>query len=156
MNFIKRRLCPRFFWSVFAFSGLLVRRWAQDGWSVHTGSTLPPSVSSLSLFSFFNYLYNKALLFASCLSPTPSFFYRCLLKRSSSNRDLILLCLFPSVDLCQRVRAAAPAACQPPSWCLYPLPLHPLRLQRRLGLTTRCQTASQEFCLPTWRRWRYL
>lgn len=62
-----------------------------------------------------------------------------------------------SVDLWQKVRVAL-TACRPPSWCLC-LPHRPhhlfLWLHLQLVQTTRSQTANQEYCLPTWRRWRY-
>lgn len=57
-----------------------------------------------------------------------------------------------SADLWQKVRAAAPTACQPPSWCLYPLHLlHLLSLWLQLqpAQTTHSQTANQESYLPT-------
>lgn len=63
---------------------------------------------------------------------------------------------FLTLDLWQRVRAAAATACRPPSWCRCPphLRLH-LWLWLQLAPAPHSQTANQESCLPTWRRWRY-
>lgn len=112
------------------------------------GNTFSLFVSSLSL--------QLSLQFIIFPPPLPLFFHTVNDAVSSDNNDLFIMFFF-SIDLWQRVKAAAPAAFQLPSLSLYPPPLHHPRCPRlQLDQTTPCQTVSQEFCLRTWRTWRYL
>lgn len=136
---------------VWLTSFVSVRRRSQDGMICSYWE----QISSLPFltFSFLSPLFSDSLFLPYPL-PLLLFHMQCSGNDFLNNNDLILLHVSPlPADLWQRVRPAAAAACQPPSWCLCPLHLRlPLWHQFQLAQTTRCRTASQESCLPTWRR----
>lgn len=118
----------------------------QDGCSLHIENRFPRwcflSLSFLLFLFFFLFLIIVMLIRFKLLpgitmtSPFPAFFL--------------------TLDLWQRVRAAAATACRPPSWCRCPPHLRlRLWLWLQLAPAPHSQTANQESCLPTWRRWRY-
>lgn len=119
----------------------------QDGCSLHIENRFPRCCFlSPSLFSFSSFFSCFSLLW--CWSDLNCFLVKQWLHP--------FLPFFLTLDLWQRVRAAAATACRPPSWCRCP-PHLSLRLWLWLQLAPapRSQTANQESCLPTWRRWRY-